>query len=313
VYRKLAEDGRLTARVVGALWWERDQGDEQIARMVERRGDYSHERFGATSIKLMQDGIVENFTAGMTDSYFDGDGHPTGNRGKSFIDPEALKGFVTALDAEGFQCHLHAIGDRGVHESLDAIEAARRTNGWNDLRHHIAHIQLIRPEDLPRFRSVGAVANAQPLWACSEGQMEHLTIPFIGGERASWQYPFRSLERAGAVTAMGSDWAVSTPNPLLEMEVAVRRVDPADRGHAPFLPDERISVRSAINGFTIGTAYVNHLDGETGTIEAGKLADLCVVDRDLFSPEVEFLGDGKVVLTLVDGEPVYADPDGIDW
>jgi predicted amidohydrolase YtcJ len=313
VYRTLAEDGRLTARVVGALWWERDQGDEQIARMVERRGDYSHGRFGATSIKLMQDGIVENFTAGMTDPYFDGDGTSTGNRGKSFIDPEALKGFVTALDAEGFQCHFHAIGDRGVHESLDAIEAARRTNGWNDLRHHIAHIQLIRPEDLPRFRSVGAVANAQPLWACSEGQMEHLTIPFIGGERASWQYPFRSLERAGAVTAMGSDWAVSTPNPLLEMEVAVRRVDPADRMHAPFLPDERISVRSAVDGFTIGTAYVNHLDGETGTIEAGKLADLCVVDRDLFSPEVEFLGDAKVVLTLVDGEPVYTDPDGIDW
>ena len=174
----------------------------------------------------MQDGIVENFTAGMTDPYFDGDGNPTGNRGKSFIDPGALKDYVTALDAQGFQCHFHAIGDRGVHESLDAIEAARQTNGWNDLRHHIAHIQLIRPEDLPRFRSAGAVANAQPLWACSEGQMEHLTIPFIGGERASWQYPFRSLERAGAVMAMGSDWAVSTPNPLLEMEVAVRRIDP---------------------------------------------------------------------------------------
>jgi predicted amidohydrolase YtcJ len=313
VYRRLAEDGRLTARVVGALWWERDHGGEQIDRMVDRRGDYSHGRFRATSIKLMQDGIVENFTAGMTDPYLDAGGNATDNRGKSFVDPEALRRYVTALDAEGFQCHFHAIGDRGVHESLDAIEAARRTNGWNDQRHHIAHIQVIRPEDLPRFRAVGAVANAQPLWACSEGQMENLTIPFLGRERAGWQYPFRSLERAGAVTAMGSDWAVSSPNPLLEMEVAVRRVDPADRGHDPFLPDERISVRSAVNGFTIGTAYVNHLDGETGTIEAGKLADLCVVDRDLFSPEVEFLGDAKVVLTLVDGEPVYRDPDGIDW
>jgi predicted amidohydrolase YtcJ len=313
VYRKLAEDGRLTARVVGALWWERDQGEEQIDRMVERRGDFSHGRFRATSIKLMQDGIIENFTAGMTDPYLDRDGNPTDNRGKSFIDPGALQRYVTALDAEGFQCHFHAIGDRGVHESLDAIEAARRTNGWNDLRHHIAHIQVIHPRDVPRFRGVGAVANAQPLWACSEGQMVNLTIPFIGDERAGWQYPFRSLERAGAVTAMGSDWAVSTPNPLLEMEVAVRRTDPTDRDHEPFLPDERISVRSAVNGFTIGTAYVNHLDAETGTIEPGKLADLCVVDRDLFSPEVEFMGDAKVVLTLVDGEPVFTDPDGIDW
>jgi predicted amidohydrolase YtcJ len=313
VYRTLAEDGRLTARVVGALWWDRAGGDEQVARMVERRGDYSHGRFQATSIKLMQDGIVENFTAGMTDPYLDERGAPTTNNGKSFIEPEALQRYVTLLDAQEFQCHFHAIGDRGVHETLDAIEAARRANGWNDLRHHVAHLQLIRPEDVPRFRAVGAVANAQPLWACYDGQMEHLNVPVLGEERSGWQYPFRSLERAGAVIAMGSDWAVTTPNPLEEMEVAVNRVATHRRGHDVFYPDERISVRSAVNGFTIGSAYVNHLDGDTGTIEEGKLADLCVVDRDLFSPEVEFLSDAKVVLTLVDGEPVYTDPDGIDW
>jgi predicted amidohydrolase YtcJ len=313
VYRKLAEDGRLTARVVGALWWDRAGGDEQVARMVERRGDYSHGRFQATSIKLMQDGIVENFTAGMTDPYLDEHGVPTGNRGKSFIEPEALKRHVAALDAAGFQCHFHAIGDRAIHESLDAIEAARHANGWNDLRHHIAHIEVIRPDDVPRFRTVGAVANAQPLWACFDGQMEHLCMPFIGEERSGWQYPFRSLERAGAVIAMGSDWAVTTPNPLEEMEVAVNRVATDRRGDDVFYPEERISVRSAVNGFTIGSAYVNHLDGDTGTIEEGKLADLCVVDRDLFSPELEFMSDAKVVLTLVDGEPVYTDPDGIHW
>ena len=313
VYRTLAQDGRLTARVVGALWWDREGGDEQVGHMVQRRADYSLGRFQATSVKLMQDGIVENFTAGVTEPYLDGHGTATANRGKSFIAPEALGRFVTKLDAEGFQCHFHAIGDRGVHEALDAVGAAREANGWNDLRHHIAHIQLIRPEDVPRFRRVGAVANAQPLWACYDGQMEHLTVPFIGEERATWQYPFRSLERAGAVTAMGSDWAVSTPNPLLEMEVAVRRVAPDRRDHEPFFPDERISLRSAVDAFTIGSAYVNHLDRDTGTIEEGKLADLCVVDRDLFAPEAEFIGDAKVVLTLVDGEPVYADADGVSW
>ena len=312
-YRAVAEDGRLTARVVGALWWERERGDEQVKELIERRGDYSLGRFRATSIKLMQDGIVENFTAGMTDSYLDGHGHATGNTGKSFVEPGALKRYVTMLDAEGFQCHFHAIGDRAVHEALDAIEAARRTNGWNDLRHHIAHIQLIRPEDVPRFRGVGAVANAQPLWACSEGQMEHLTIPFIGDERAAWQYPFRSLERAGAVLAMGSDWSVSTPNPLLEMEVAVRRVAPDDRDHDPFFPNETISLKSAIGGFTIGSAYVNHLDDDTGTIRPGKLADLCVLDRDVFAPDAGYVGDAKVVLTLVDGEPVHADPAAVSW
>jgi predicted amidohydrolase YtcJ len=313
VYRKLAADGRLTARVVGALWWDRKAGDEQIPAMVQRRGDYSHGRFQATSIKLMQDGIVENFTAGMTDPYLDARGVSTSNRGKSFVEPEALKRYVTLLDAQRFQCHFHAIGDRAIHESLDAVEAARHANGWNDLRHHIAHIEVIRPDDLPRFRSVGAVANAQPLWACFDGQMEHLCMPFLGEERSGWQYPFRSLERAGAVIAMGSDWAVTTPNPLEEMEVAVRRVATDRRGHDVFYPDERISVRSALKGFTIGSAYVNHLDRETGTIEEGKLADLCVVDRDLLSPEVEYLSDAKVVLTLVDGGPVYVDADRIDW
>ena len=312
-YRRLAEDGRLTARVVGALWWERDQGDEQVKRMIERRGDYSFGRFRATYIKLMQDGIVENFTAGMTESYLDAEGRPTGNTGKSFVEPEALKRAVTMLDAEGFQCHFHAIGDRAVREALDAVGAARQANGWNDHRHHIAHIQLIHPADVPRFREVGAVANAQPLWACAEGQMEHLTIPFIGPERAAWQYPFRSLERTGAVIAMGSDWSVSTPNPLLEMEVAVRRVAPDDRDHEPFYPDEALSLKSAIGGFTIGSAYVNHLDDETGTIRPGKLADLCVLDRDVFAPDAGYLGDAKVVLTLVDGEPVHADASGVSW
>jgi predicted amidohydrolase YtcJ len=313
MYRTLAEDGRLTARVVGALWWERDRGEEQVKEMVERRADYSHGRFQATSIKLMQDGIPENFTAGMIDPYLDQNGQATGGAGKSFIEPEALKRYVTMLDAEGLQCHFHAIGDRAVRESLDAIEAARMANGWNDLRHHIAHIEIIHPNDVPRFRTVGAVANAQPLWACYDGQMEHLVVPFIGEERASWQYPFASLRAAGAILAMGSDWAVSTPNPLLEMEVAVRRISPDRRGHEPFYPQERIDLRTALDAFTIGSAYVNHLDGETGTLEPGKLADVCVVDRDLFEPGSEFAGDAKVVLTLVDGRPVHADPAAVSW
>ena len=138
--------------------------------------------------------------------------------------------------------------------------------------------------------------------------MEHLTIPFLGEERAAWQYPFRSLERAGAVTAMGSDWAVSTPNPLLEMEVAVRRVDPADRGHDA-VPSRRAHQRAERRERVHDRDRVRQPPGRRdGDDRGGKLADLCVVDRDLFSPEVEFLGDAKVVLTLVDGEPVYTRP-----
>ena len=137
---------------------------------------------------------------------------------------------MTQLDRHGFQVHLHAIGDRAVRNALDAVEAARSANGPSDHRHHIAHVQVVRPEDVPRFRELGVVANVQAYWAQMEPQMEELTIPFLGRDRAHRQYPFGDLLRSGAALAMGSDWSVTTANPLEEIEVAVTRVDP---GAAP--------------------------------------------------------------------------------
>jgi predicted amidohydrolase YtcJ len=149
-------------------------------------------------------------------------------------------------------------------------------------------------------------ANAQPLWACHEGQMDELTIPFLGPARTTWQYPFRSLLDAGARLAMGSDWSVSTPDPLAEMEVAVTRVYPESRDAAePFLADQRLSLAESIRAFTAGSAWVNHLDAETGTIEPGKLADLAVIDRDLFASDAGPIAEARVIGTLVGGELVY--------
>ncbi|MEA2631861.1 MAG: hypothetical protein QOE66_2080, partial [Chloroflexota bacterium] len=226
----------------------------------------------------------------------------------SQIDPAVLDGYVTRLDALGFQPQFHAIGERAVREALDAIEAARRANGTSDTRPHIAHIQVIHPDDVVRFRDLGVVANAQPYWACHEAQMDDLTIPFLGAERAGWQYPFRSLLTAGARLAMGSDWAVSTANPLLEMEVAVNRVSDRDRGaKPPFLPDERIELIDALAAFTTGTAWVNHLEDAVGSIEVGKAADLVVLDRDLFDRSEGAIGEARVVATFIDGAAVYED------
>jgi hypothetical protein len=253
-------------------------------------------------------GVLETFTGAMLDPYLDGHGRATEKRGISFIDPEILAAAVTRLDAAGLQPHFHAIGDRAVREGLDAVEAARSANGPTDTRPHMAHIQVIHPDDVARFATLDVVANAQPLWACHEGQMDELTIPFLGPERAAWQYPFRSLLRSGARLAMGSDWSVSTPNPLLEMEVAVNRVWPESRGRAePFLAEERISLEDAIRAFTIGSAFVNHLDAETGSIEVGKLADLAVIDRDALAPDADPIGDARVVLTTVGGQVVFED------
>jgi predicted amidohydrolase YtcJ len=223
-YLETARDGRLTARVVGALWWERHEGEEQIEVLLAKRAQAEGlARFRATTVKIMQDGVLENFTAAMLDPYLDPDGNETDDRGPSLVEPEALKSAVTRLDAEGFQVHFHCIGDRSVREALDAFEAALSANGPNDHRHHISHIEVIHPDDIPRFRELRVVANAQPLWAVHEGQMDDLTIPFLGEPRWRWVYPFGSLVRAGAVLAMGSDWFVSTPDPIEQLHVAVNR------------------------------------------------------------------------------------------
>jgi predicted amidohydrolase YtcJ len=313
-YLTAAEKGELTARVVGALWWDRLRGLEQIEELVGLRERGVAGRFAATSVKIMQDGVCENFTGAVLEPYLDADGRPTENRGISFVDSEILNEAVTRLDALGFQVHFHALAERAVREALDAVEAARQANGMSDTRPHLAHIQIVHPDDVPRFRRLGAVANAQPLWAAHETQMDELTIPFLGEPRWTWQYPFASLVRNGASLAMGSDWSVSSPDPLEEIHVAVNRVMPpnypyqADRTEV-FLPDERLDLATALAGFTVGSAYVNHLEGETGSIEVGKRADLAVLDRDLFAYPPQEIADACCMMTFVEGERVFAAPD----
>jgi predicted amidohydrolase YtcJ len=305
-YLAAAREGSLTARVVGALWWDRERGAEQIPELVERRAASSVGRFRATSVKLMLDGVAETGTAALLDPYLDTCGCATANRGTSFIDPERLPAYVTELDALGFQCHFHALGDRAVRDALDAVEAARTANGPSDTRPHLAHLQVVHPDDVPRFARLGATANIQPLWAAHEPQMDELTIPFLGPERAAWQYPFGALLRSGARLAAGSDWPVSSPDPLQGIHVAVNRVAPEGAGPV-FLPGERLDLAAALTAYTSGSAYVNHLD-DTGVVREGALADLVVLDRDPFAGPPEEIGATRVALTYVGGERVYAAP-----
>ena len=176
--------------MVGALWWDRDRGLDQLPELLQRRRAGQAGRFRATSVKMMLDGVAENHTAAMLEPYLDGDGCDTDHAGLDFIDPAELPRFVTALDREGFQVHFHALGDRAVRNALDAIEAARTANGDSGQRHHLAHLQVVHPDDIPRFAALSATANIQPLWATHEPQMDDLTIPFLGERRAGWQYPF---------------------------------------------------------------------------------------------------------------------------
>jgi predicted amidohydrolase YtcJ len=302
-YLRAVHAGTLTARVRGALWWERDAGLEQVERLVERRATYTVGRLDAGSVKVMQDGVVENYTAGLSTPYRDGCGGHTHNSGLSFVAPQLLRDAVTRLDAEGFQVHVHAIGDRAVSEALDAFAAARAANGRSRGRHHVAHLQVVAPADRRRFAELDVTANLQALWAVNDEAMTEMTLPFLDEELAGWQYPFGSLARAGVRLAMGSDWPVSTPDPLAALHVAVNRVDPDEPG-APFLPGEALGVEQAWAAYTSGSAHVNHLD-DTGVLAPGLAADLAVLDRDPFAGDPAGIGSTRVVATYVEGQAVY--------
>jgi predicted amidohydrolase YtcJ len=304
-YLRAGASGALTARVVGALWWDRERGAEQVPELLERRAAGRSGRFAATSVKIMMDGVAENYTAAMTAPYKDGCGCATSNTGLSFVDPTALRGYVTTLDRHGFQVHFHALGDRAVREALDSVQAAREANGPADHRHHLAHLQVVHPDDVPRFAALGAAANMQPLWACHDPQMDDLTIPFLGEGLAGRQYPFGDLARAGAHLAAGSDWSVSSPNPLWGAHVAVNRTPPGQPGDRRFLPEQSLDLATVLTAYTAGSAWVNHLDAETGTLEVGKLADLAVLDRDPFDHPAEEIGATRVVATYVAGQRVF--------
>ncbi len=314
-YCRAAADGLLTCRVTGSLWWDRSRGLRQVAELQARRAKAAQSggRFRASTVKLMLDGVCETFTAAMSTPYLDAHGHPTGHKGSLFIDPEELGEAAAQLSGLGFQLHFHAIGDRAVTAALDALAelpAAQRASG----RHHIAHLEFISPPDLDRFARLGVAATFQPLWACEDEQVAELTVPLVGAERAGWLYRIGAVLRHGAKVAFGSDWPVSSADPLQGMHVAVNRVLSARLGEPgtpettrPLLPAEAITVDAAIDAFTQGVAYVNHEDDVAGTLAPGKLADVAVLDQDLYTIAPGRIGDTSVALTIAGGQVVHGD------
>jgi predicted amidohydrolase YtcJ len=325
-YLRAAGAGTLAVNVVGALWWDRHRGLEQVGELVERRREVqsgvsggrppevsSGERFRATSVKMMLDGVAENHTAAMLEPYLDGHDCATQGSGLDFIDPAELPRYVTELDSLGFQVHFHALGDRAVRNALDAVEAARRASGSSaghhgEQRHHLAHLQVVHPDDIPRFAALNATANIQALWAMHEPQMDELTIPFLGERRSGWQYPFGALLAAGAPMCGGSDWSVSTPDPLLAGHVAVNRALPQAQGGSgqdPFLPEQAISAEAFFAAYTSGSARVNGLEDVTGAVRPGLDADFAITSADLGGGPPAEICQNRVTQTWIRGELRY--------
>jgi len=300
-YAALAREGRLHARAIIGQALDLSRGPAQVADLVRIREENASALVHPTAAKIFLDGVIEGQTAALLEEYEDRPGW----RGELTLPPEELEALVEALDAGGFKVHVHAIGDRAIRVALDAFEAQAERDGGAGPRHVMAHIQLIDPADIPRFAELGVVASFQPLWFFADSYITDLTEPRLGPARSRWLYPARSLLETGAVMAAGSDWSVSSMDPLQAIEVAVTRRDPTLDTGAPWIPDEVLDLETMLSAYTLQGAIAGDMDDVTGTITVGKLADMVVLDADLLSLPPERISDAKVVMTLLEGRVVY--------
>jgi predicted amidohydrolase YtcJ len=300
-YGEFVRRGSLTVRVLASIHVDPDKGVGQIPELIKKREKYRGRLLRAEDAKIFMDGVLESHTAALLEPYLD----RRGDRGTPILEADALNRLATALDKAGFQIHIHAIGDRAIRLSLDTFEAAQKANGRRDARHHIAHLELIDPSDIPRFKELGVVANFQPLWAYADLYITKLTEPILGPERSRRLYPMGSVVRSGAVIAAGSDWSVSSMNPFEAIQVGVTRRALEDTAAAAWLPDELVDLPTLIAAYTINGAYLSHQEKITGSLEVGKAADLIVLDRNLFEIPASDIHKVKVLLTLLEGKEVW--------
>lgn len=301
-YPDLAGRREVTGAVSLALWWDPGRGLEQIEELCERRALARARGLRAEHVKIMQDGICENSWAALLAPYLDRSGSPPGR-----LDAAQLSETVAALARAGFSVHFHAVGDGAVRECLDAVQAAGHSAGR---RHHIAHVQLVADADLPRFAELDVTANVQPLWAAETPHMRETYEPRLGTSRVDRQYRFAGLARAGARLAAGSDWPVSSPNPLWGAYVAATRLPALPSApwlgpgyHPdPFSPGERLGVREVLRAYTSGTG---HLHRHPGTLAPEAPADVVVLDVDVLREGPDALCEARVDLTIAGGRHVY--------
>lgn len=300
-YRDLDRAGELTARVVVSMYADPTLGMEQVDSFVAWRAGYAGRRVNPAAVKIFEDGVVEARTAAMLAPYI---GHGD-EAGVPIWPAERLDTLVRRLVEEDFTVHVHAIGDRAIRLALDALERAEAGRDRGARRHQITHLEVIDPADIGRFAELGVVADFQALWAYPDQYIVDLTWPVLGPERSRWLYPMGSVAKTGAPLAMGSDWNVSSVNPFEAIQTAVTRRSNRDPAGPVLVAEEAVDLMTALRAYTIGSAWALGLEGETGSIQAGKAADLIVLDGDITSIPVTAIHAMKVLLTMVEGSPVH--------
>ncbi len=305
LYDELRKNGELSVRMYMAYHLDPPAlTHDSLLQIEAARARYHDEWISAGAVKFFLDGVIEPHTAAMLTPYSD---DPT-QMGKLFWSPEQYSKAVTELDREGFQVFTHAIGDKAVRVALDGYEQAAKANHTSDARDRVEHIETISAQDIPRFGQLGVIASFQPLHAYPNSDTLDVWARNVGPDRVSRAWAWHSVESSGGRLAFGSDWPVVTLSPWPGVQNALTRKTTEGNPPAGFVPGERISLEDAIKAYTLGAAFAGHREKTEGSIEPGKLADLIVLDRDLFKIESSKIADTQVLLTMVGGRVVYHEP-----
>jgi predicted amidohydrolase YtcJ len=292
--------GELKLRVLAAQLVDGRRGPQQVGEMAALRDRVRGPYFRADAAKIFLDGEIAMHTAALLAPYAD---EPR-TRGDLIVQSDALKALVKRLDADGFLIHMHVMGDRAVRAGLDALEQAAEANGPRDRRPQLAHVGVIDPGDILRFGKLGVAANFQPVWFQPDDPAFAPTEAVLGPSRARWMYPMGSFAARGVRIVAASDWPATSLDPLDGIQAAVTR-QPLDGGKPARQPGERIDLALALAAYTRNAAWVAREDKIDGALEVGKAADLVVLDRNLFATPVLSLHKARVLLTMLDGRPVY--------
>jgi predicted amidohydrolase YtcJ len=302
VYAAMDRRGEITARVLGSLsplaWHAGRMNEAELDTLLADRAKWRGPMFRADSVKVYIDGVIETKTSYMLEPYLDGSNFPP------FFAAADLNALYERLHKAGLQIHTHAIGDGAIRLALDAYEHASNRVGPLQNRHHIVHLQIIDEADIPRFGKLGVAAGFQGVWAYPDEYIE-VAEALVGKERVDRFYPVASVERAGGLLVGGSDWDVSSLNPLDAIETLVRRQNAYEQRGPVLGTNENIGLDSALRAYTINAAYLMGLENVSGSIEVGKRADLIVFDHDFVAGPATDINSAEVVLTLVDGKDVF--------
>ena len=299
-YREATKNKEISLRVnssqyASPLSWRKDLKHIKNRRFINSQGSMN-------TVKIFADGVIEAGTGALLDPYVG-----TNNFGVLNWDPDTLKVVVSTIENEGFQIHFHAIGDKAIRTTLDAFEYAREKNGLNNMRHMISHAQLIHPEDIERFKKLDIITSFQPLWAYPDPYMKELTIPVLGPIRSKWNYPLKSLLSSGARITAGSDWSVTSLNPLFGIEVAVTRRELGSPDGEILNQDEIVDLEDILKAYTIEGAFSLFRENEIGSLKKGKLADVILLDKNLFKIPPHEIHQAKVMMTIFNGRVVYSE------